>query len=123
MPKKARKSTPKDSPQLVKKARVPSTHTGGWMSALFYAVTAGVIYYILSPILAYAEQQDATSKGLFILLCAAVGFFGETSFFRKHVNSISYWILALTILQLLANLSLLYSWFESNPVLLFFTRD
>ena len=123
MPKKARKSTPKDSPQLVKKARVPSTHTGGWISALLFAIAAGACSYVLSPVLAYADQQDTLSKGLLILLCAIVGFIGETSFFRRYISSISVWILALTILQLLANLSLLYSWFESNPVLLFFTRD
>ena len=123
MPKKARKSTPNDSPQRAKKVSRPPQPATPWLSPILFSFAAGAGYYFISPILAYADQQDTTMKMMLVFLCAALGFLGELEFFRKHIRTIAWCVLPVTILQSLVSLGLSYKWLASNSLLLFFARD
>lgn len=108
---------------MAPKGRKTSPPAQGWLRIILFSIAAGALCYLLYPILSGQDQQSTNLRGLLILCCAAIGFFGELPFFSKHVRTIAWYVLPFTLLQIIASLGLTYGWWASNALWLMLSRD
>lgn len=85
-----------------------------WGKAVVNGIVGAGFFYLFNHVLVFSPPAEHGYVLTLTLICGMLAFACTTSYFRKHIDKITYGAFGLVLLQVLVTVALTYSWIASN---------